>query len=114
MLILLLLVFSSNNFSYEVYSSGGTVQATATGSYGPDNNHIHKLSFSKPTLKKEHQRVRYMGGECSYVAPGIVFVPKTVAYTAQKHELFSSSFIADTCPVLFKLRGPPSFYCTAC
>ena len=104
-LILLLLVFSSNNFSYEIYSSGG---AAVRASQSTGNSHVQALSFSKRTIKKDHQRVRYMGGENACIVPCIVFVPKPLEHTGQKERIFSSSFITDTCPVSFKLRGPPA------
>ncbi len=104
-LILLLLVFSSNNFSYEIYSSGGTA---VRASHSTGNSHVHALSFSKRTIKKDHQRVRYMGGENACIVPCIIFAPKAVVHSVQREQLFSPSFIADTCPVSFKLRGPPA------
>ncbi len=116
LLVLLLQVFSSTNFAYEVYASGGKIadhaeriQGCVAGSRANDISVI-----SRPVQKKEHQRVRYMGGECSYVSPCTVHFVSVTLHAVQKHDLFSSSFIVATCPVLFKLRGPPSFYCTAC
>jgi hypothetical protein len=114
-LLMLLLVFGGNNIPYVTYSASGSAQ---NGLYG------HSVSLAsathggcvieKPTVKKEHVRVRYMGGESCYVVPAFFEQHAPRAHHVQVHDHFRIAHITALPYVSITLRGPPHTIACIC
>src|ERR1700733_4181657 len=68
-LFFLLAVFFCNNLPCEVYTSFGNndvAQQSINSARAGNSTSGSGISFNKPTLKRDHVKVRYTGGECNF------------------------------------------------
>jgi len=111
-LSLLLLAFFNSNIPCGVYKYYG-VSHTATrlvlnnlvkSTQGED------ISFNKIIAKRDHIRVRYMGGECNFNASPFLVNINPPQFVDGSISVANSAYIPGHNKFLFKLRGPPGNY----
>lgn len=108
-LFLLLLISFSNNAICEAYSSRDLLCIITSA---PFKSSIKKLPVSgisyKSTIgKKDHIRVRYMGGDPCYDIPKFYLHISTPLFADEAMKVTRPFFISGQHWSLFSLRGPP-------
>jgi len=109
-LLALLLVFCSNNLPYDVYTSFGNSHFSGHSISLKThlNTSLHPaLSLHKSSVKRDHIRVRYMGGECGYNAPVSFITVTAFLFPEKAASIRYFSFVSSSCHFSFSLRGPP-------
>jgi len=109
-LFFLLVVFFCNNLPCEVYTSyasGHLSQQSAIQERSCTSSAAPGFSYSKPTVKRDHVKVRYVGGECGYAPNSIVVATRLPEFVIKTVPVSPSCFISSYSSFLFKLRGPP-------
>ena len=109
LLILLLVLFSNGQPSYSFPATTALTAAKAVFSTSERNTKT-SIPLIASTLRKEHIKVRYMGGECPFDGTSICLHVPAVVFIDQVKRGSYVSIISSTPHFLFKLRGPP-VYC---
>jgi|GEM_PF-4977926 len=107
-LFALLVVFSSNNLPFEVYTTYGHIAETE---FREAHQEGKGLYFGKRTKKTDHVRVRFMGAAWTLEPSPSLMTPVLNAFILRPEVIRSSNIIPSCIPYLFDLRGPPSGDC---
>jgi len=107
LVILLIILFSNEkavtNYGITGLSSSFSKQINLGSSFG----NVKEI-IKSPFVFRDKIRVRYMGGECRYDAPGFHLLPVLPVFSTQLTGGKYISFTASQPHFLFKLRGPPA------
>ncbi len=68
----------------------------------------YHVLFSTPTVKNDHVKVRYMGGDCGYDPSPLLVAMRMPKYNLSASPTDRTTFIFTPFQLLFKLRGPPA------
>ena len=106
-LIALLFILNNNGAPYEAHTS---VDHTASYMFGraPSAPVCYgAAAISKPAVNRDHIRVRYMGGECSFVSSPFPVSTRHEDFAENAATAKNCFFVPLGGEFLFKLRGPP-------
>jgi hypothetical protein len=107
LIYLVILLFAVTGSSVLCSPEYGSAGHTLSCHLSHANNRSKTASFAHSLIKQDKLKVRYMGGECRYVASYFPLVIHSREFTDNETCESYISFESSCHYCLFKLRGPP-------